>query len=155
MDQEVQFPCQQGIAASTRKTYQPALQRFSHFYTLYNVLTPFPVSESLLCYFTVHSSRDKLAPQTIKVYLAAIRHMQITMGLPETQEFSSMPRLHLLQTDIQRVHSSNLELKVKIRLPITPAMLHRIKEHWTPYNNDSDIIMLWVAATICFFEQGR
>jgi len=34
-------------------------------------------------------------------------------------------------------------------------MLHRIKEQWTPYNNDSDIIMLWAAATMCFFEQGR
>ena len=72
------------------------------------------------------------------------------MGLPEPREFSSMPRLRLVQAGIQRVHSTSPE-KAKIRLPITPAILHRIKEHWTPYNDDSDIIMLWAAATTCFF----
>jgi len=71
LDQEVQYLCEQGIASSTRKTYQTALRRFAQFCTLYNVLTPFPVSESLLCYFATHLSRDKLAPQTIKVYLGA------------------------------------------------------------------------------------
>ena len=151
LDQEVQFLCEQGIASSTRKTYQSALRRFASFCTLYNVLTPFPVSESLLCYFTAHLTRDKLAPQTIKVYLSAIRHMQITMGLPEPREFSSMPRLRLVQAGVQRLHSNNPE-RVKVHLPITPAILRRIKEHWTPYHKDSDILMLWAAATVCLFR---
>ena len=34
-------------------------------------------------------------PQTVKVYLAAICHMQITLGLPEPIEYSLMPRLQL------------------------------------------------------------
>jgi len=40
---------------------------------------------------------------------------------------------------------------VKVRLPLTPAILHQLKEHWTPFNNDGDIIMLWTAAMLCFF----
>jgi len=82
------------------------------------------------------------------------------MGLPEPQEFSSMPSLCLVQEGIQRVHIRNSE-KVKICLPITPSILHRIidtpiifdrnKEHWAPYNNNDDIVMLSAAAKVCFF----
>jgi len=39
---------------------------------------------------------------------------------------------------------------MKIRLPITPSILCRIKEHWTPYNSEKDIVMLWAAATVFF-----
>ena len=73
---------------------------------------------------------QQLSPQTVKVYMAAIRHMQITMGLPEPREYSSMPRLCLVQSGIQRAHAS--KQTTKIRLPITPEILLRLKEHWTP-----------------------
>ena len=46
-----------------------------------------------------------LSPQTIKVYLSGIRHMQITIGFQELKEFSSMPRLKLVQSGIQRYTS--------------------------------------------------
>ena len=67
LDPAIQHFCQQGIAGSTRRTYQSALNRFANFCSLYNVLTPFPVSESLLCYFSTHLACQKLSPQTIKV----------------------------------------------------------------------------------------
>ena len=59
LDPAVQYFCQQGIAASTRRTYQPALNRFASFCSLYNVLIPFPVSESLFCYFSTFSYLHK------------------------------------------------------------------------------------------------
>ena len=116
---------------------------------MYSILTPFPVSESLLCYFATYLACQHLSPQTVKVYLAAIRYMQITMGLPEPREYSSLPRLRLVQSGIQRAHAS--KQTTKIRLPITPAILIRLKEHWTPRKSEPDIVMLWAAAVLCFF----
>jgi len=83
LDPAAQHFCEQGVATTTRKTYQSALHRFADFCSRYNVLTPFPLSETLLCYHAVFLATDRLSPQTVKVYLAAIHYMQITMGLPE------------------------------------------------------------------------
>ena len=120
LDPALHHFCEQGIALNTNKTYQSVLHRFVHFCSLYSILTPFPVSESLLCYFATHLACQQLSPQTVKVYMAAIRHMQITMGLPEQREYSSMLRLRLVQSDIQRAHAS--KQTTEIWLPITPAI---------------------------------
>ena len=108
-----------------------------------SILTPFPVSESLLCYFATHLACQQLSPQTVKVYMAAIRHMQITMGLPEPWEYSLMPRLHLVQSGIWRAHAS--KQTTKIRLPITPAILLRLKEHYG----------LWQYSAFWLLQSGR
>ena len=108
------------------------------------------MSESLLCYFSTHLACQKLSPQTIKVYLSAIRHMQITLGLPEPREFSSMLRLRLVQSGIQWTYASQ-QTVTKVRLPVTPTILLNLKEHWTPHKSDTDIVMLWAAASLCFF----
>ena len=91
LDPAVQFFCQKGIAESTHRTYQSALRRFGAFCMHYDILSPIPVSEALLCYFSSAMASEGLSPQTIKTYLAAIRYMQITLGLPEPREFSSLP----------------------------------------------------------------
>ena len=57
--------CEQGIKSN--KTYQSALHRFAQFCSMYSILTPFPVSESLLCYFETHLACQQLSPQTVKV----------------------------------------------------------------------------------------
>ncbi len=111
LDEAVQFYCDQGIADSTRKTYKSALQRFTDFCDLYSIMTPFPVSESILCYYASYLAAQKLSPQTIKTYLAGIRHTQITLGLPEPKEYSSLPRLKLIQGGIKRVHSQSTPLR--------------------------------------------
>ena len=149
LDPAVHHFCEQGIAPNTNKTYQSALHRFAQFCSMYSILTPFPVSESLLCYFATHLPCQQLSPQTVKVYMAAIRYMQITKGLPEPREYSSMPRLRLVQSGIQRAHAS--KQAAKIRLPITPVILMRLKEHWTPRKSEPDIVMLWAAKVLYFF----
>ena len=55
---------------------------------------------------------QNLFPQSIKTYLAGIRHMQITLRLPEPREFSSLSRLKLVQAGIKQVMPSKL-LKAK------------------------------------------
>lgn len=94
---------------------------------------------------------ERLAPQTIKTYLSAIRYMQITLGLPEPKEFSSLPRLRLVQTGIRRTHAQRVPAPAKVRLPITPAILYRIRDLWSSRAKDPDTIMLWAAASLCFF----
>ena len=61
-----------------------------------------------------------------------------------------MPRLRLQQSGIQRSHACQLST-AKVRLPITPAILLKLKEHWSPQKTDADILMLWSTATLCFF----
>ena len=95
-DGAVQHFCSQGIAPSTYKTYQAALKRIAIFSSTYDTLSPFPVSESVLCYFATYLACQNLSPQTVKVYLVAIWYMQITLGLPEPKEYSLLPRLQLV-----------------------------------------------------------
>ena len=71
------------------------------------------------------------------------------MGLPEQQEFSSLPRLRLVQAAIQRTHAT--QISTKVRLPIIPTILLKLKEHWSPQRTNNDIMMIWAAATLCFF----
>ena len=121
LDPALHHFCEQEIVPNTNKTYQSVLCRFAQFCSMYSILTPFPESESLLCYFATHLACQQLSLQTVKVYMATIRYMQITMGLLEPQEYSSMPRLHL---GIQRAHAS--KQATKIRLPITPVQTSQL-----------------------------
>ena len=75
--------------------------------------------------------------------------MQITLGLPEPREYTSMPHLCLVRSGIQRAHAARDT--ANIRLPITPSILLQLKEHWTPQKSDPDVIMVWAAAVLCFF----
>ena len=125
-----------------------SIETFAVFCSTYDILSPFPVSESLLCYFATYLACQHLSPQTVKVYLAAIWHMQITLGLPEPKEYSSMPRLRLVQSGIQHSYSLKYKDPAKLRLPITPSILIA---HWSPCGTNPDIVMLWAAATQCFF----
>jgi len=75
LDSSVQYFCSKAIADSSQKTYRSALKKFSNFCSAYSVMTPFPLSEDILCYFSTDMARQGLAPQTIKVYLAGVRHM--------------------------------------------------------------------------------
>ena len=118
-------------------------------------MTPFPVSEDILCYFSTDMARQGLAPQTIKVYLAGVRHMQILIGLPDPKEFTSMPCPRLVQAGIQRHVAEQGNSKDRIRLPITPAILLQLRDHWIIQSCSSDIKMLWAAAMICFFGLFR
>lgn len=152
MDSTVHWFCSKGIAESTRKTYQSALRKFYQFCKQFNIISPFPVSESLLCYFISYLAFvQHLSPKTIKVYLAGIRHMQVVLGLPEPREFSSLPRLRLVQSGIQRTHSQRMDEAVRVRLPITASILAKMRSYW--FKEDVqlfDNIMLWAAATLCF-----
>ena len=78
----VQYYFRKGLAASTQQTYKSAQDRFLQFCQA-GGFSLIPVSQSLLCTYVSHLAEQKLKHGTIKVYLSAVRNMQITSGLSD------------------------------------------------------------------------
>ena len=60
-----------------------------------------------------------------------------------------------MQSGIQRSYSLKDRDPAKVRLPITPSILYKLKLHWSPCGTNPDTVMLWAAATLCFFRAGE
>ena len=89
-----------GIAASTRNSYNSGMKRFYAFCERFQIFTPFPVYEHLLCSYVAYLADDGLSPQTAKSYLAAVRNVQLSLGLPDPCEASSLPILKRVLCDL-------------------------------------------------------
>ena len=156
LDAEVCRFCHLGLAPSTHKAYKAAVNRFSLFCAKFGFNNPFPVNESLLCRFVATLAQEGLAPNTIKTYLAGIRHAQVIKGLPEPRQLDSMPRLRLLQSGVARNRVAQGVPPARQRLPITLPMLRTMVDIWTAAPNSEsshsfNLAMLRAAATTCFF----
>lgn len=115
----------------------------------FGVPAPFPVSETLLCYFVTSLAQQGCAPSTIKTYLAAVRHAQIMREHPEPRETSSLPRLRLVQNGVRRERAESNSAHSPTRLPISPPILRRLRPQSETWSHDE--CLLWAAATVCFF----
>eukprot|EP00731_Ephydatia_muelleri_P038276 Em0703g1a len=138
------------LAPSTHRSYDCALRRFNSFCVQYNVSDPFPVTEKLLCYFSTKLANDGLAPQTIKVYLSAIRSTQLSLGLPLPHEESSLPVLKRVLDGIRRTRASECRTP-RIRLPITVGVLRQIHTALGADISEPDGLAFWAIATSAFF----
>ena len=118
----------------------------------YRILDPFPVNEKLLCYFATKLANDGLAPQTIKVYLSAVRSMQLSLGLPCPREESTLPVLKRVLDGIRRARATQNSGTPRIRMPITVTVLRQIR---TEINRspeaEPDRLAFWAIATVAFF----
>lgn len=136
------------LSSSTHRTYTTRINRFNKFCTDNNINTPFPLSQSLLCYFVSYLADQGLSTGTIKVYLSALRHKQVALGFPDPQH-ATMPKLKVIINGVTRAKSKQpATLREKPRLPITPAILQQV---WSRDNTDPDKIMLWAVCTTAFF----
>lgn len=122
LDSVVQYYFQRGLAESTLKTYHSGISRFLRFCNLHGVASPLPVSQSLLCYYVSYLAQNGLSHQTIKTYVSAVRHLQIAKDFPEPAQYSSMPKLKVVENGIRRSRT----MPSRPRLPITPEILHQI-----------------------------
>ncbi len=104
------------------------------------------MSERSLCLFVGHLFQAKLASQTVKCYLSAVRFAQIALGLGDPK-VDSMPRLEYVTRGLKKSATQ----KKAPRLHITPPILRRLKLVWERMSNQHDALMLWAAACICFF----
>ena len=147
MEEDVQRYFEHGLADSTKKTYQAGKKKFIQFCHLYAITNPLPVSQSLLCCYISYLAKSGLAYSTIKTYLSAIRHLQISAGLP-APEVTSMPKLSLVERGIRRLKSSE---PGRTRLPITPGILRQLRALWSCRASEVDYIMIWAACCTAFF----
>ena len=93
-------------------------------------------------------ANNNCAFQTIKIYLSAIRHFQISNRVSPVPT-SSINRLQLVLRGARRHLVSSVSEKP--RLPITPAILRRIRASWASRAEEFDIVMLWAACCTAFF----
>ena len=148
----VRFYYSQGLAESTRRTYDAGMRRFYRFCDAYKISAPFPVSEInppcvLLCLSPI--ANDNLAAQTIKTYLATVRGTHIALGCPDPRAHAAMPRLDRIEAGIRRVLASRGKKKAT-RLPLTPAILERMRQHWAS-GGDENWQLYWATSALCYF----
>ena len=81
LDNAVEQYFSAGIAPSTKRVYDSGKKRYLAFCKQLTT-TPIPASENLLCKFISYLALNKVSSATIKVYLAAVRQLHISQGLP-------------------------------------------------------------------------
>ena len=125
------------------------MKRFEAFCSQFSVVSPFPITEHLLCCFAAFLADQGLTPQTAKSYLAAVRNMQISLGLPDPRDQSSMPMLKRVMAGIQRARASSGSTP-RPRLPITAAVLEQVRCHLQPSSHPHKEL-IWAVACTAFF----
>lgn len=125
------------------------MKRFQAFCTRFNVSSPFPLTEHLMCCYASFLADEGLAPQTIKSYLSALRNMQLSLGLPDPREHSALPMLRRVQAGISRCRLKK-GATTNVRLPITSHMLRKIKQSLLS-SSDPNRLVLWAIACTAFF----
>ena len=102
-----------------RTWFTTILERISRLYSthlqkypgaLFEILsggrfTPLPVSQSLLCKYVSHLANENLKHGTIKVYLSAVRHLQIKYGMNDPFAHAAWPQLDLMMRRIIKVEA--------------------------------------------------
>ena len=114
LEHTVQSLINRGLFTATLATYESGKRKYQSFCRQFH-LAPLPVSESTLCRFVSFLFSSHLTYTTIKSYLAAIRHLQITHGLPDPS-LASFPCLGYMLCGVRRSPPASTR---KQRLPIT------------------------------------
>lgn len=139
-----------GLAPSTKRSYDAASRRFYNFCTKFDIVAPFPLTEHTLCLFAAHLADEGLAPQTAKAYLSAVRNLQLSLGLPDPRDSSSLPVLKRVLAGISRARLSGGQPPQHIRLPITITILSRLHEAIMA-SSHPDRVLIWAVASLAFF----
>ena len=91
-----------------------------------------------MCEFVASTAED-LKHQTIKSYFAAVRYMQILAGWGDLL-IHSMPLVEYVLRGVKSEQAKNPSSSQQTRLPITPAMLKKVRH------------ALWAVYCTAFFE---
>ena len=136
----------QGIASTTRRTYDSAQRRFLEFCRWSQSLnangSPLPASEWTLMLFVTHLSRT-IKASSIKVYLAGIRSLHIENGF--ANPLANCLRLERVLRGVKRAQG----VSKSERLPVTFAVLSRI--HAVLNFACYDDALFWAACCTGFF----
>jgi hypothetical protein len=125
------------------------MKKFTAFCCQYNIMDPFPVTEHLLCCFAAYMADGGLSAQTVKGYLAAVRNTQLSLGLPDPREHSSLPILKRVQAGISRSRLGRGQA-ARVRLPITACLLLQIGQALI-HSEHPERRALWAVCCTAFF----
>ena len=145
----VQHYFQEGLAPSTRRSYDSAMKKFSTFCDRFQVSDPFPVTEHLLCSFAAFMADSGLATQTVKSYIAAIRNTQLSLGLPDPREQSSPPILKRVLAGIGRSRLGSGQ-RSRVCLSVTATLLRDIRRE-LERSAHLERLVLWAVCCTAFF----
>ena len=135
-----------GITPSTNCTYKSAKRKF-----LDANLPVIPLTQQTACLFIAHLANQGLHPQSISVYLSALRHFQIEQGLVGTPR-SEWPQLQYVLRGIKR---SSAGTPIRIRLPSTASIMGCLREVCSPQNLRYEHCLLWTALYVWVFKVRR
>ena len=144
----VQYYFTKGLVPSTQRTYKSGKDRYVKFCQDASI-PALPVSEPHLCSFIASLADQGLKYRTVKVYLSAIRHLQILAAQPDSFGGKPMSRLEYVLRGIKK-NESEKGVGSRERLPITPSLLLRMKAKWEPSGGQGDAKMLWAACCLFF-----
>ena len=136
----------QAIAPSTMRMYNSAQLRYRNFCSSMNI-SLLPIAQSYLCQFVASQG---VAHKSIKGYLSAIRHLQIS-PLGTDPLISGMVVLSYVLQGIKRSQAVAGTNNPRTRLPITAGLMRSLKRHWESQGISFNTSMLWATACVCFF----
>ena len=138
-----------GLAANTRSTYHAGQQHFKTFCQAIKAHM-LPASEATLLLFITYLATEKISHKTtIKVYLSAVRHRHITVGMCAQFSQQLMPCLQLTLKGIQRSQAASHS--PRHRLPITLQLLQNIHTQPSQQPHHYNNILTWAACCLAFF----
>ena len=146
LDQSVRRLYGQGIASSTLTSYKSGIRQYYSFCSQFT-LSPFPLTDSLLCRFVAFLYDRQLSPASIRLYLSSIRFLQISLGSPDPS-LANFPQLHYVLRAVKRLNPIH---RRPPRLPITPAILRHLFSTWSAPPVSYAARMLWAACCLGFF----
>ena len=142
LEREASRLIKQGIAPATAHTYRAGTTAYTNFCNRFNFAL-LPASEDQLILFVADLAQTK-AYSTIKVYLAAVRHLHIIHNFGNPLEGKLKLDLTLKGTRRDKPRAVNS------RLPITPLILRRVKNVLDGEESYSSIT-LWAVMCTAFF----
>ena len=145
----VQFYFQAALAPSTQKAYRSGKNKYLKFCEK-AATPPLPVTEQSLCRFVGYLAKEGLAHQTMKCYLSAVRHLQISGGFPDPFQ-QALPKLEYTLKGVKSTQAKDPNRHSRTRLPVTPKILWDVRKVLSKAPSDRNNIMIWAACCLCFY----
>ena len=144
----MRFYTRHALAPATRKTYNAGEKHYFSFCQSHD-RQPLPASELQLAEFITYlADIARIAPATIKIYMAAVRSLHIECGHKDPFEGTTLP--HRVFTGVKRIRGVTSYL---VRLPITLTILHRLiaQVRRSSWLSRIEQLMIGTACSLCFF----
>ncbi len=111
------------LSPRTLQSYRSAVRSYVSFCHSVSIISPFPLVELVLSRFLAFLANRGLSYASIRVYLSALRFLQMYTSHPDPV-LSSFQRLEYVLRGIRR--SPLGSSRRLLRLPITPAILRML-----------------------------